>query len=321
MIASCSFVLIIMSVCRFWTSFSRMRKPQVKLLIVISPQTLFFHIRDKVWKKLQHWKGTLFSAGGKKVMLKAVIQAMPTYSMTLFRLPQSLIYDLHRLMARFWWESNASNNKIHWCSWSHLCRSKLESGLGFRDLSLFNQALLAKSLCPISAVWRSILWGRSLLEKGLRWRIGGGKAVSIYDDNWISRPFFFKARPSFLLPHDAQVSLLKGASGDWDTKLVRDSFSLEDAEYILFIPPSSCEDAPCWHFDKLGKFSVKSAHWLASQNPDLASSSSSAPLASWWRSFWLLNFFLWRLCHDWLPSAGSLVRKHISMAEHCHLCI
>ncbi|KAL5758152.1 hypothetical protein ACOSP7_020763 [Xanthoceras sorbifolium] len=110
-------------------------------------------------------------------------------------------------------------------------------------------------------------------------------------------------------------------------KLVRDSFSPEDAEYILSIPPSSHEDALCWHFDKLGKFSVKSAYWLASQNPDLARSSSPAPLASWWRSLWLLNLpakvrlFLWRLCHDWLPSAGSFVRRHISMAEHCHLCM
>ncbi|KAL5756372.1 hypothetical protein ACOSQ2_021118 [Xanthoceras sorbifolium] len=220
------------------------------------------------------------------LLIKVVIQAMPTYSMNLFRLPQTLILDLHRLMARFWWGSSASSIKIHW----------------------------------------SILWGRFLLEKGLRWHIGRGEAVSIYHDNWIPRPFFFKARPPFVLSDNARVSLLKRALGEWDTKLVRDSFPLEDADFIVAIPFSSRQDALCWYFDKMGKFFVKSAYWIASHNLSSASSSSIAPMSSWWRFLWHLNippkvrFFLWRSCNDWLPSAGSLVRRHIAIDGFCQLC-
>ncbi|KAL5865105.1 hypothetical protein ACOSQ3_002619 [Xanthoceras sorbifolium] len=69
--------------------------------------------------------------------------------------------------------------------------------------------------------------------------------------------------------------------GDWNMELVKNSFSPENADAILSIPHSPREDALCWHFDKLGKFSVRSAYWLAIHNPSLAYSSSAVPLSSW----------------------------------------
>ena len=90
--------------------------------------------------------------------------------------------------------------------------------MGFRDLHLFNQALLAKqawrliafpdSLCarllkakyfPFgdltdtafiqnpSPCWQGIMHGLELLKKGMIWRIGNGKKVRIWRDNWIPR--------------------------------------------------------------------------------------------------------------------------------------
>ena len=34
--------------------------------------------------------------------------------------------------------------KIHWVRWAELCKPKSENGMGFKDLALFNDALLAK---------------------------------------------------------------------------------------------------------------------------------------------------------------------------------
>ncbi|KAL5749377.1 hypothetical protein ACOSP7_023980 [Xanthoceras sorbifolium] len=64
---------------------------------------LFANIRDRVWGKLKGWNSSLFSAEGREVLIKAVVQAIPTYSMNLFKLPLSLIKELNVLCARFWW--------------------------------------------------------------------------------------------------------------------------------------------------------------------------------------------------------------------------
>ncbi|KAK5820259.1 hypothetical protein PVK06_025305 [Gossypium arboreum] len=43
-------------------------------------------------------------------------------------------------------EKQKGKRGIHWCDWKKLCECKKDVGLGFKDLSKFNLALLAKKL-------------------------------------------------------------------------------------------------------------------------------------------------------------------------------
>ncbi|XP_074356646.1 uncharacterized protein LOC141696400 [Apium graveolens] len=76
---------------------------------------LFMTIKDKVWHKLRGWKTTLFSAAGREVLIKVVIQTMPTYLMSYFKIPRAILDKIHGMVARFWWGSSEKKKKIHWC--------------------------------------------------------------------------------------------------------------------------------------------------------------------------------------------------------------
>ena len=58
----------------------------------------------------------MLSRAGKEVLIKAVAQLIPTYTMVVFQLPRKLCDDLNAMCARFWWGQVRSKRKIHWKS-------------------------------------------------------------------------------------------------------------------------------------------------------------------------------------------------------------
>ena len=66
------------------------------------------------------------------------------------------------LLASFWWGDTSKKTRIHWRSWDSLCVSKMDGGVGFRDLEAFNLALLAKQW------WRMVHNKESLSYKVLK---------------------------------------------------------------------------------------------------------------------------------------------------------
>jgi hypothetical protein len=99
----------------------------------------FAGIKGRIWERMQGWKETFLSQAGKEV-----VQAIPTYTMSVFQLPKTLCKDINSLMSKFWWDHKEDGSRIAWMSWSKLGRPKDRGGLGFRDLEWFNLALLAK---------------------------------------------------------------------------------------------------------------------------------------------------------------------------------
>jgi hypothetical protein len=181
-------------------------------LVGKSKDGAFKHLPERSWGKVHGWKGQGLSMEGKETLIKSVLQAVSTYPMGCFRLTDNMCQKLQSIASRFWWGEVAGNCKVPWISWDRMCTSKRKGGMGFRNYSCFNQALLAKQAwrllinqtslcarvlraryhadgeflsarCPKAAsfTWRSILFGRELLKQGLIWRIGDGEKINVWD--------------------------------------------------------------------------------------------------------------------------------------------
>ncbi|CAH9057532.1 unnamed protein product [Cuscuta epithymum] len=60
------------------------------------------YIKERVLKRIQSWNNRYLSKAGREILLKTVIQAIPTYVMNVFLLPDNLISEIKRLMNGYW---------------------------------------------------------------------------------------------------------------------------------------------------------------------------------------------------------------------------
>ena len=92
----------------------------------------FNDIKEKLAKKLVGWKEKLRSKVGKEILIKAVAQAIPTYTMSYFKLLDTLYDELTSMIRNFWWGQKQDERKLNWMSWDNLCKPKADGGMGFK---------------------------------------------------------------------------------------------------------------------------------------------------------------------------------------------
>lgn len=100
------------------------KKKKNYLLILIGQDKIkhFQIIKDGVVKieRVEEEKSYLELLRG--TLIKAVVQSIPTCTMSYFKLPNKLIKYLQGLKARFWWGHSGDISAIHWAHWELLCQ-------------------------------------------------------------------------------------------------------------------------------------------------------------------------------------------------------
>ena len=265
--------------------------------------------------------------GGKEILIKAVTQAIPTYTMSCFLLPKGLCEDLEGMERNFWWGQRDQETKMSWVSWRKMCMSKTHGGMGFRNLHAFNLAMLAKQAWRIlvnptslvariykaryfpysdilgsklggspSYAWRSIHSSLEVVRKGTRWRVGNGRMIHIWDDKWLPSPTTYKiCSPQQNFGDFPMVSsLIDEETRCWKMDRIRSFFLPFEAETILNIPLSYNlpEDKIIWVGNKRGMFSVKSAYYVALplvEKSELGECSKEDCRTPLWKEMWQLK--------------------------------
>lgn len=60
----------------------------------------FGSLKDRIWQRLNDWKNTFLTQAGKEILLKAVIQAISTYTISVFKLPRNLCKEIASMMSK-----------------------------------------------------------------------------------------------------------------------------------------------------------------------------------------------------------------------------
>lgn len=109
----------------------------------VKSQALQYH-KERILNKYEGWKGNLLNQAGKEALIKFVIQDIPSYIMSILRLPKNFCKSITSVIYKFRWSSGQKIRGIHWQNWNSMCNPKSKGGMRFRNFHRHNFSLLSK---------------------------------------------------------------------------------------------------------------------------------------------------------------------------------
>ncbi|RVX00013.1 putative ribonuclease H protein [Vitis vinifera] len=128
-----------------------------------NPKTIGFWdpVVERISKRLDGWKKAFLSLGGRITLIQSSLSHVPSYFLSLFKIPVSIASKIEKLQRDFLWFGTGEGKKDHLIRWDVVCRPKELGGLGFGKISLRNIVLLRKWLWRFprerNGLWHKLL--------------------------------------------------------------------------------------------------------------------------------------------------------------------
>ncbi|KAL2230785.1 UNVERIFIED_CONTAM: hypothetical protein Sindi_1672900 [Sesamum indicum] len=103
---------------------------------------------SKIDARINGWEGISLSYAGWVQIIKSVLFALSLYWASAFILPKKVINEIEKRLRIFLWKGTTSSGYAK-VAWKDVCRLTNEGGLGFKDISTLNRALMIKKLCDV----------------------------------------------------------------------------------------------------------------------------------------------------------------------------
>ncbi|XP_057456943.1 uncharacterized protein LOC130747902 [Lotus japonicus] len=118
----------------------------------------------KLRKKGRSYNSKYISLSGRLTILKAALNSIPVYWMSLFKAPRGVIMEVEKIFRAFLWGKEERGKKMVWIPWNMICKSKAKGGLGLGHLAWKNKALLLKWAwrygVEVDSLWRRQIAGK-----------------------------------------------------------------------------------------------------------------------------------------------------------------
>ncbi|KAE8672926.1 hypothetical protein F3Y22_tig00111833pilonHSYRG00022 [Hibiscus syriacus] len=83
------------------------------LIIRRNRTAAFGYLRDKVATRVQGWTKNMLSYGGRAVFVTSVGQALPTYTMGCFLIPDGIAHEISTILRSYWWLGDLGNQDVY----------------------------------------------------------------------------------------------------------------------------------------------------------------------------------------------------------------
>ncbi|RVW60989.1 putative ribonuclease H protein [Vitis vinifera] len=262
---------------------------------------------ERISRRLDGWQKAYLSFGGRITLLHSCISHIPSYFLSLFKIPASVAAKIERMQRDFLW-SGVGEGKWLW-------RFPRES------TSLWHQVILSiygthsngwdantivrwSHRCP----WKAIAQGFQDFSKYTRFIVGDGERIRFWEDLWWGDQILKDQYPRLfrvVMDKNIPISSIFGSSrpSSWNFNFRRNltDSEIEDLKCLMHSLDcmnlsTSASNARSWSLCSSSLFTVKSFFTALSQMPD---SSPFFPTKFVWKSQvpFKVKAFVWLVAH------------------------
>jgi hypothetical protein len=153
---------------------------------------------QNIANRLPGWKRNFLTYPGRETLVKSVLSTMPTFFLTVFKMPKWGFARIDRFRRSFLWRGKDQENiKGGHClvNWATCMRPKKLGGLGIKDLNKFSRALRLRWLWHSwdhkDRPWKHLLKISDLIDRQLFFcstevTVGDDKNTPFWKARWLN---------------------------------------------------------------------------------------------------------------------------------------